>query len=123
MNDLPVLALAYLGDAVLELKVRSFLLEQNIVKVKELQETSIHYVSAKAQANFAKQFLEEGFYTPEEEAIYLRARNHKSHKSPKNTDIITYKCATGFEAVIGYLYQQKKFQRLETLFEKCLKKK
>lgn len=116
MNELPALALAYIGDAVYELKIRDWLLEQGIVKVKELQEKAVQYVSAKAQARYAQSFLKL-VYTEEERQVFLRARNHKSHKSPKNTDIITYKMATGFEAVIGYLHWNHQDDRITELIE------
>lgn len=96
------LALAYLGDAVYEVYIRKYLLSKGIVKVNELQKEAINYVSAKAQSDFLEKMLVCDFLTDEEISIVKRARNHKSHGS-KNTDIVTYKRSTGFEALIGYL--------------------
>ena len=107
MNNLNSLALAYLGDAIYELEIRTFLLNNNIVKVNDLQKEAIKFVSAKNQAYFLKKLLEINFFTEEEIDIINRARNHKGNRHPKNTDIITYKHATAFEAVIGYWYQIK----------------
>ena len=60
-------------------------------------------------------------FTEEEMRIYKRARNQKSHTSPKNADIIDYKHATGFEALIGYLYLDKNYERLEYIISEGIK--
>ena len=57
-------------------------------------------------------------FTEEEMRIYKRGRNQKSHTSPKNADIIDYKCATGFEALVGYLYLNEEKERLEYVIYK-----
>lgn len=113
MNQYNVLALAYLGDAIYECYIREHLLQKGIVKVKELQEQAVSYVSAKNQCKFLKQMIEKELLTQEELDIVMRARNHKSHKSPKNTDVATYKYATGLEALIGYLHIQKQEERIQ----------
>lgn len=112
-----VLALAYLGDAIYECYIREYLLQKGNVKVKELQEQSISYVSAKNQCKYLKKMLENQFLSEEELDIVLRARNHKSHKSPKNTDVATYKYATGLEALIGYLYLEEKKNRIDEIMK------
>ena len=112
-QNINVLALAYLGDAIYEIYIREYLLNKNIVKVKELQEEAIKYVSAKSQSEFLKKIIESNFLNEEEIAMIKRARNHKSHKAPKGTNIITYKNSTGLEARIGYLYVNKKRNRIE----------
>lgn len=114
MNNINILALAYLGDAIYELEIRKFLLEKNITKVNQLQTESIKYVSAVNQAKYLKEMLDKNFFTDEELNVILRARNHKSHKS-KSTDIVTYKYSTALEAVIGYLYYQKNNKRIEEI--------
>ena len=106
------LALAYLGDAIYEVYIRKHLLDKGICKVNDLQKESIKYVSAKAQSKFLETMCNNGFFTEEEIIVVKRARNHKSHGSPKNTDIITYKKATGLEALIGYLYLNNNKQRI-----------
>lgn len=115
--DKNVLTLAYLGDAVYELAIRTYLLEQGIVKVNELQKQAIPFVSAKGQASYLVKLLELDFLTEEEKDIVFRARNHKGSRHPKNTDIITYKYATGFEALIGYLYLEHKQERIEEIMK------
>ena len=117
MIDINVLALAYLGDSVYEVYIRKYLIEQGIVNVNELQEKAIKYVSAKGQAYFLNLLLEDKFLTEEEIDIVHRGRNHKSHKSPKNTDINTYKWATGFETLIGYLYLAGKIDRINDIIK------
>ena len=116
-QNINVLALAYLGDAIYEIYIREYLLNKNIVKVKELQEEAIKYVSAKSQSEFLKKIIENNFLNEEEIAMIKRARNHKSHKAPKVTNIITYKNSTGLEALIGYLYLNKKRNRIEEIMK------
>ena len=114
MNEYSPLVLAYMGDAIYELHIREYLISKNIAKVKELQESAIKYVSAKAQAKFLKELIDIDFFTKEELDIIYRARNHKSRAS-KSTDIVTYKHSTSLEAVIGYLYYKNNSQRIEEI--------
>lgn len=114
-SELNVLALAYLGDSIYEIYVRKFLIEKGIVKVKELQAEAIKYVSAKGQAYYLKEWLEQELLEQEELAIVNRARNHKGNRHPKNTDILTYKHATALEALIGFWYLEKNFERLNQM--------
>ena len=102
MNNLNSLALAYIGDAIYEVEIREFLLKRGIIKVNDLQKEAIKFVSAKRQAYLLKELLERNFFKEDEIDIINRARNHKGNRHPKNTDIITYKHATAFEAIIGY---------------------
>lgn len=115
LNSLNVLALAYIGDAVYEVYIRDFLLSKNIVKVKDLQAESVKYVSAKAQSKFLSQMMEEDFFTDEETTIIRRARNNKGKSHPKNTDIITYKYATGLEALVGFHHLSKNKKRIQEI--------
>lgn len=110
-----MLVLAYLGDSIYETYIRKYLIDKGICKVKELQSESIKYVSAKAQAMYLKNMIDEKFLTAEEIEIVKCARNHKNNHKPKNCDIITYKYATGFEALIGYLYYKNKTDRIEEI--------
>lgn len=107
-KDKNVLVLAYLGDAIYEVYIRKYLIEKNIVKVDNLQKEAVKYVSAKAQAKIINNLIEQNILTEEELEIFYRARNHKGTRHPKNTDIVTYKHSTGFEAIIGYLYLEDK---------------
>ena len=101
--EINVLVLAYIGDCVYENYVRHYLVNKGIGNVNDLQTESIKYVSAKAQASFLNEMIDNSFFTEEEISVIKRARNYKSNSHPKNTDIITYKHATALEAIIGYL--------------------
>ena len=103
VNEINVLVLAYLGDSVYENYIRKYLINTGIGNVNDLQNESIKYVSAKAQARYMDLLINNNILTDEELNVFKRARNYKTTSHPKNTDIITYKIATGFEAVIGYL--------------------
>lgn len=118
VRELGPLTLAYLGDALMSVKVREYLIEQGITKPQELQRRSIRYVSAKAQASYISQLLEQGWFQAEEELLYKRGRNAKSLTVPKNTDVVTYKMATGLEALWGHLYLSGRQERLEELWLK-----
>ena len=110
-----MLVLAYLGDSIYETYIRKYLIDKGIAKVKELQSESIKYVSAKGQASYLKEMMDNSFFDLEELNIIMCARNHKNNHKPKNCDIITYKNATGFEALIGYLYLEEKIERIEEI--------
>ena len=112
------LVLAYLGDAVFELYVRDFLINKGIANVNDLQKESLNYVSAKSQRRILEALLNKNVLTDEEIDIINRGRNAQSHKS-KSTDVVTYHKATGFECLIGYLYQYNK-KRLDELMEVIL---
>lgn len=110
-----VLVLAYLGDSVYELNVRNFLISKGISNVKELQQKAVEYVSAKNQCAYLTKMMNQNFLMEEELDIVKRARNHKVAHKPKSTDIITYKYATGLEALIGYLYLENKIERINEI--------
>ncbi len=117
------LALAYIGDSVYELYVRKYLIEKKIIKVNDLQKEAVKYVSAKAQASYLKMMLNDNFLNDDELIIINRARNHKVNSHPKNTDIITYKYATGLEALIGYLYIDDNHKRIDEIMHYIFKQK
>ncbi len=119
-NEINVLALAYLGDAIYEKYIREHLVNKGIYKVNDLQKEAINYVSAKNQCKFLKELINNNFLIEEEINIIKRARNHKSNSHPKNTDIITYKNATGLEALIGYLYLENNLLRIEEIMKKII---
>ncbi|MBR3661029.1 MAG: ribonuclease III [Bacilli bacterium] len=115
------IVLAYLGDSVYENYVRLYLIKKGINHVKDLQEKSLEYVSAKSQARILKELINENFFSNKEIEIIKRARNTKTNSHPKNTDIITYKEATSLEALIGYLKLENNIERIEELMNKILK--
>lgn len=119
-KDINVLVLAYLGDNVYEYYVRRFLINSKISNVNDLQKNAVNYVSAKNQAKFIQEMINDNFFDEEELSIIKRARNHKGVSHPKNCDIITYKYATALEALIGYLKLEGKEERIEIIIKKIL---
>lgn len=112
------LIMAYLGDAVYELYVREYLIKKGIANVNDLQVESQKYVSAVSQRRILEELINNNVLTEEELEIVKRGRNSQSHKS-KSTDIVTYHKSTGFECLIGNLYQNNK-QRLDEIMEVIL---
>ncbi len=112
-----VQVLALLGDAVLSLYIREELLKQGINNANKLQDMSIKYVSAKGEVTILNKLIEDNLLTEEELDIIKRGRNNKKENHPKNTDIITYKLSTGFEALLGDLYLNDK-ERLKEILNK-----
>lgn len=100
-NQYSSLVLAYIGDCVYELFVRTYLIRDNNLPVKKLHRDAISLVNASAQARLYHKI--EDILTEEEMSVYKRGRNTNSHP-PKNADLQEYKSATGVEALIGYLY-------------------
>ncbi|SOC39190.1 Mini-ribonuclease 3 [Ureibacillus acetophenoni] len=117
IKQLNALALAYMGDAVLEQKVREHLLLMGRAKPNRLHNEATHYVSAKAQSMIVHRLMDEGYLTDEEIAVFKRGRNAKSGSVPKNTDIQTYRNSSGFEAVLGYLYLTKQVNRVYEIID------
>ena len=115
-NVLSPLVLAYIGDGVYELFVRNKLIEQfPTTPPSKLHKLSSAHVKAHAQSNSMK--IIENNLTEKELAVYKRGRNAKSSTVPKNADVTDYRRATGFEALIGYLYLNKENERLNELME------
>ena len=104
IKQLNALALAYMGDAVLEQRIRQHLILLGRAKPHTLHKEATKYVSAKAQSNIVHRMIDENFLTEEEQTVFRRGRNAKSGSVPKNTDVRTYRNSSGFEAVLGYLF-------------------
>ncbi len=103
-NNINVIALAYLGDSVYEVYIRRMLINKGYVKVDDMQKKAVKYVSAKGQVEILNKLMDNNILSDIELDIVRRGRNYKRSIHPKNTDIVTYKSSTGFEALIGYLY-------------------
>lgn len=116
VNQLSPLTWAYVGDAVYELYIRTYLTNTTRLKPHELHVKSIKYVKAKSQAEILQQ-LEE-ILTEEEKEIVRRGRNTQTHHTAKNATVQDYMYATAFEALIGYLYLTKQDERLSEILEK-----
>jgi len=106
---------AYIGDAVYEVFIRTHLVNTTNLKPHALHLKSIKYVKAKSQAQILK-MLEETL-TNEEKEIVRRGRNTKNHHLPKNANVKDYMYSTAFEALIGYLYLNKRKKRLDEILE------
>ena len=111
------LALAYIGDSVFEVYMREKILKRNIVRVEQLQKEVTKYVSAKGQAKALNELVEKNVLTDAELDIVKRGRNYKRSTHPHHTDVVTYKYATGLEALIGYLYLKKDVKRLKEILD------
>lgn len=119
LKEIDIKTFAYIGDAVYELYIREYILNHFKQQVNKLHKKTIKYVSAKAQALIIENIKEE--LTKQEQEIVKRGRNADANTIPKNTDIITYKIASGFESLIGYLYIKKDVKRLNYLLEQSIK--
>ena len=113
------LALAYIGDTVYDLYVRTSVLSKGNRHVTELHKESVSFVRAQAQAKSA--YAIEPLLSEEELRILKWGRNAKSNTSPKNADIRDYRMATGFETLIGYLYLSGEDERLAVLLDAATK--
>jgi ribonuclease III family protein len=116
--QLNALALAYMGDSVLDMYVRYRLIASGKVRPQELHKKATTYVSAKAQAVVVNCLLATDFLTSEEAAVVMRGRNAKPGNVRKSTDLQTYRQSTAFEALIGYLYLLNRYKRLDEVIEK-----
>ena len=112
-GEYPALTLAYIGDAVFEIYVRSYLITQKNELVAKLHKSATGYVKASAQSKYMEML--EDKLTEEELAAYKRGRNAHPKTTAKNADVIDYRRATGFEALIGYLYVLGKTERIEEI--------
>lgn len=115
------IALAYLGDAVYELYIREYLISKGYSKPSYLQHLSTHFVSAKAQAYLISEMNKNNLLNEEEKFYFKKGRNSKSYTKAKNTDVMTYRISTGFEAILGYLKLANKNKRLSYLISWCIK--
>ena len=114
VNQMNMLALAHVGDAVYELLVRSMLCSAKNAPVMQLHRLTVKKVCAEAQASAAEKLLPR--LTEEELAVYKRGRNTKVNSAPHHAGIAQYHAATGLEALFGWLYLQGKTARIGELF-------
>lgn len=122
LNLLPIeskkyspVTLAYIGDSIYELVIRTWVMNKGNRAVGKMHKDTRRYVNANTQSEFYYSVKE---YLSEEEMIVMkRGRNAKTGRAPKNTKLSVYKHASGFEALIGYLYLENKLDRLTELIE------
>ena len=113
------LQLAIIGDGAYELFIRDYIISNNTeLSAHKIHREAINYVKAKSQSDIMHEI--EDLLTEEESYIYKRGRNAKSATVPKNADVRDYRMATGFEALVGYLYLINDIERLEFVFNKSI---
>ena len=113
------LTLAYIGDCVYDLVIRTVVVERGNEPANKLHKKTVAYVKAQTQASMIEAPLP--YLTEEEEAVYKRGRNAKSYTSAKNASIGDYRKATGMEALVGYLYLTGQEARIMELIKTGLK--
>ena len=109
------LALAYIGDAVYDLVIRSLVLNEGNRQVQKMHKQTSSIVQASAQARVVTAIND--LLSEEEHAVYKRGRNAKSMSPAKNQSVSDYHKATGFEALVGYLYLKKEWKRMLELIK------
>lgn len=109
------LVLAYLGDCVYEMLLRTVIVCHGNTSVNRLNQKTSYYAKATTQSEIMKYIMNE--LTEEEIRIFKRGRNAKSVTVAKHASMIDYRIATGFEALIGYLYLKGNYNRLVTLVQ------
>ena len=107
------LSLAYIGDSVYDLEVKSYFVFRSNMQPEKYHKKVTTIVSANSQAEFIESFMDR--LTEEEIAVYKRARNSSPHTKAKNASLDNYLKATGFEAVLGYLYMSGQHDRLSEI--------
>ena len=112
---IPAQTLAFIGDAVYNVYIRTYLASISTAKTGALHRLSIKYVSAKGQAMCIDNIMD--LLTEEEIAVYKRGRNTNIATVSKNVDVVEYKKSIGFECLIGYLYLEGKKKRIDEIFE------
>lgn len=114
-RELSPLALAFVGDSVLELLVRQRLVERHRLSAGRLNAEKVKYVSAHAQ--FCEEKLLEPLFTPEELEVFKRGRNASKASVAKHASPEEYRASTGFECLLGWLYLNDERERINELFE------
>lgn len=109
------LTLAYIGDSVFDLLVKTYFVEQADMQVEKYHYLASSVVKAHAQAQMLQALEPE--LTKEELSVYKRGRNARSHTKAKNATMMDYRIATGLEALVGYLYLDGQYQRLVDLIK------
>lgn len=114
------LTLAYIGDGIFDVVIRSIVVGRGNTPVNQLHHKTSYIVKAHSQAMMAEVLLDE--MTDTEKDIYRRGRNAKSHTMAKNATVMDYRSATGFEALMGYLYLTDEMDRILELISIALER-
>ena len=116
VRALSPLTLAYIGDAIYDLVIRTVVVERANRSANDLHKKTVKYVKAEAQSKMIQELLPE--LTADEEAVYKRGRNAKSYTTAKNASMSDYRKATGFEALMGFLYLTNQMDRMLYLIKR-----
>ena len=114
------LTLAYIGDAIYELVIRTILVEKGNTQVNKLHQRASKLVKASAQSEIVEKL--KPYLTEEEMGIFKRGRNAKSFTMAKHATMADYRTATGMEALVGWLFLEERFERLAELISLGLEK-
>lgn len=120
-KEINTTALAFLGDAVYEVFIRKYVMETGQQNADVLHKMAIKYVCAAGQAKAVKSLMGD-FLTEEEIGVVKRARNRKSISRTRSADAVTYKLATAFEALLGYLSLGDEQERMQAIMEEAVKR-
>ncbi len=118
LSEVNTTALAYMGDAVYEQAVREYIIGKGSYHVNNMHRLATDFVKASAQAGIIKRMFDE--LTESEQRLVKRARNRRFNTKAKNADPVTYKWATAFEALVGYLYLAEDNERLQWVLERAI---
>ncbi|QHS23923.1 ribonuclease III [Virgibacillus sp. MSP4-1] len=114
VRQMKSLTLAYMGDVIYDKYIREYLIQKGFVQPDQLHHKAVEFVAATSQSKVLKTWLSEEFLDDEESGVVRRGRNAKS-RVPKNTDVMTYRYSTAFEALLGFHYLIGNNERLEQL--------
>lgn len=114
------LTLAYIGDAIYDLVIRTIVVERGNTSPNNLHKKTVRYVNARIQAQMIEAMMDE--LTEEEQSVYKRGRNAKSYTTAKNASVIEYRKATGLEALCGYLYLLGRQERVLALIKTAIER-
>ncbi|MCP1110086.1 Mini-ribonuclease 3 [Ohessyouella blattaphilus] len=115
VNEYSPLSLAFIGDSVYDLIIKTKIIRAGNKQVKKLHQDTSHLVNAAAQSTMMRTLQD--LLSDEEREVFKRGRNTKSVSPAKNQSVTDYRRATGFEALVGYLYLQGKYERISELVE------
>ena len=118
LNEVNTTALAYMGDAVYEQAVREYILKKGSYNVNSMHRLATDFVKASAQAKVIKTMFDE--LSESEQSLVRRARNRKYSTKARNADPVTYKWATAFEALVGYMYLAEYDERREWVLARAI---
>ncbi len=118
ITDYSPLTLAYIGDGIYEVIIRTLIIDEANRQVNKIHKAASHLVKAETQAKMIHLIMDD--LTEEEQRIYKRGRNAKAVTRAKNASMSDYRTATGFEALMGWLYLTGQSERMMELIKKCV---